>query len=127
MLSPSLLKYFPKIAPDSTIMKVTPSGSYVAGGDTLNISPSALADPNGVGVVGYPDADVLPSVCPEVIGYVGFTGASENQSAVVIPGATQGTYKLQQFASPAAGGAELSAGAYASTMLTGYWLVKVYW
>lgn len=121
-LAPSLLKNFPAIAPDSAFVKVVPSGNYTTGGDTLNISPGAMSDPLGKGIIGYPEAP--PTVCPEVSGYVGFTATAVGAYAVVVPGATLGTYKLQQFL---AGGTELTNGAaYPAGFLTGYWIVQVY-
>jgi hypothetical protein len=125
MLAPSLLKYFPNIDPDSTIMKLTPSGSYSTGGDTFSIAPSALADPNGKGVVNYPDVDILPSAAPVVEGNFGMTesGNSANITTNVIVGTTQANYKLQIFVN----GTEVSAGAYPAGLLTGYFQVKVYW
>jgi hypothetical protein len=123
-LTNSLLKYFPAIAPDSTFMKVVPSGSYTAGGDTLNISPSALTDPNGKGLIGYPDAGILPGVVPFVTAIVGMTSSYVGMYANVVPGTTQATYKLQMFLP---GGTEVSAGAYAAGLLTGYFEICVVW
>src|SRR5580704_16523265 len=123
-LAPSLLKYFPTSPqPDSAFVKLTPSGSYTTGGDTFSISPSALADPNGKGVIGYPDSGLLPAVCPIVTGNVGMTesGNSANITTNVIPGTTQANYKLQIFVN----GTEVSAAAYPAGLLTGYFILQV--
>lgn len=123
MLTPSLLKYFPVLEPDSAFIKLTPSGSYTTTGDTFSISPSALADPNGKGVIGYPDSGVIPSVPPICTGNVGMTesGNSANITTNVIPGTTQATYKLQIFVN----GTEVSASTYPAGLLTGYFIVQV--
>lgn len=122
MLSPSLLKYFPQIAPDSALIKLTPSANYATGGDTFSIAPGALADPNGKGVIGYPSG--IPACPPLVIGNFGMTetGNSANITTNVIPGATQGAYKLQVFVN----GTEVSAGAWPAALLTGYFALQVF-
>ena len=120
MLSPSLLKYFPVLEPDSAFLKVVPTANYTSGGDTLNISPSALADPNGKGIIGYPETP--PSVPPTVTSVVGMTGADLGLYAEVVPGTTLGNYKLQMFLP---GGTEVSGGAYGAGILTGYFIVQV--
>jgi hypothetical protein len=122
-LAAALEKYTPQGVPDSAIVKLTPSGSYSTGGDTFSIAPGSWTDPNGKGIINYPDSGVIPSVDPVVVGNVGLTSTSEGAYAVVVPGTTQSTYKLQIFAP---GGTEISAGAYAAGILSGYFLVQVY-
>jgi len=123
MLAVALQKYIPEGVPEAAIIKVTPSGNYTEGGDTLNLVSGTWSDPNGKGIIGYPENP--PGVNPVVESNVGFTGADEGAYAVVVPGATLATYKLQVFAP---GGTELTGSptAYPAGILTGYFLLKVY-
>jgi len=119
-LSLTLLKYSPNVNPDRILLKVGFSGSYVAGGDTLNINPASYLDPNGVGVLGYPTTP--PLVVPGVF-HENLTDSTGPGAYVqVIPGATLGTYKLQAFNH---GGAELSAAAYPAGFASGVAIIEV--
>jgi hypothetical protein len=119
-LAIALQKYTPEGVPNTAVIEGTPSGSYTAGGDTLNLTPNTWTDPNGKGLIGYPQNP--PGECPKVTGYVGFTGAYEGAYAIVIPGTTLATYKLQQFLP---GGTEFSTGAYNAAVTGGYWIIEV--
>ena len=110
MLIENVLKYSPPGVPDRLFLQCVFEGNYTTGGDTLNLNPSAFKDPNAKGVLGYPDA--VPAVTPSVFSQ-DFTGAYALYNAVVVPGATLGTFKLQI----ANGGVELGAGAYPAGIL----------
>lgn len=110
MITEAVLKYSPAGVPDHLFLKCTFTANYTTGGDTLNLNPSAFTDPNGNGILGYPDS--VPSVTPSVFSK-NFTGAYSLSDAYVIPGATLGTFKIQL----ATGGVELAAGAYPAGIL----------
>jgi hypothetical protein len=110
MLTENVLKYSPPGVPDRLFLQLVFTGAYATGGDTLNLNPSAFKDPNGVGILGYPD--VVPKVAPSVFSQ-NFTGAYALYQAQVVPGATLGTFKVQI----ASGGVELGAGAYPAGIL----------
>jgi hypothetical protein len=101
----NVLKYSPPGVPDRLFLQIIPTGNYVTGGDTLNLNPSAFKDPNGIGILGYPDS--VPKVPPAPFSW-NFTGAYALYEPYVVPGATLGTFKVQI----ANGGVELGAGAY---------------
>ena len=108
-LTENVLKYSPEGVPDRLTLQCVLAALYATGGDTLNLNPSAFKDPNGKGLLGYPDA--LPKQVNVV--NTNFTGAYALYQAYVVPGATLGTYKLQI----ANGGVELGAGAYPAGLL----------
>ena len=115
MLAPSILKYTPRSNPDYAVIKITASGNYVAGGDTLNLNPSAITDPNGVGLLGDPlnQPRTPPAIDAESLsGYY----------AELIPGATLATNKIQFFLSE---GNELAAGAYPAAITGGTLTVRL--
>ena len=104
----TLQKYETPFNPTAMYCTVAFSGSYVAGGDTLNLTPSTILDPGVRGVLG---PNTVPRVAPGVL--------SENLGgyyAQVVPGATLSTFKLKVY-SP--GGAELAAGAYPAAITGG--------
>lgn len=121
MLAVALVKYTPEGVPNKAVIKATPSGNYLTGGDTLNLTPGTWSDPNGKGIIGYPSGP--PSELPLLIGNVGMTesGNSANITGNIIPGTTLATYKLQIFVD----GTEVSAGAYPAGLLTGYFEIAV--
>ncbi|MFL6427903.1 MAG: hypothetical protein ACJ71S_06635 [Acidobacteriaceae bacterium] len=85
-------------------LALTFSGSYVVGGDTLDLT--AVTNPNGFDIEGFFEL-------PKSIGVF-----SENMGGYycqIIPGATLQTYKIMVFAP---GGAQLGAVTYASVGLT---------
>lgn len=98
----AVVKYTPPGILDTVELADTISGNYVAGGDTLNLNPSTFTDPNGVGIVGYPDA--VPSRAVRVV-----VNNADGYYAQVVPGTTLAGFKLQWFTSE---GNELAAGAY---------------
>ena len=118
MLNLSLFKYTPAGVPDTAHIKVVPTGNYTTGGDTLNLNPSALADPLGLGIIGFPSN---PPQTPPIVDQTFFTGAYAGYSASIVPGATLGTYKLQIWN----GGVELGAGAYPAGILNQYIAIEV--
>lgn len=103
----TVLRYTPPGTPDTAELGVTPSGNYVAGGDLMNLNPSAFTDPNGVGVLGEPLA--VPKTPPAV----DVENAAGYYAEIVI-GATLAAFKLQWFQP---GGAEVAAGAYPAQIL----------
>jgi hypothetical protein len=117
-LTENVMKYSPAGVPDRLFLQCVLSGNYVLGGDTLNLNPSAFKDPNGVGLLGYPDS--VPKINPSIFS-TNFTGAYALYEANVVPGATLGTFKVQ-FAS---GGVELGAGAYPAGMFGQSFIVEV--
>jgi len=94
------------------------TGNYTLGGDTLNLNPSSFGDPNGIGLLGYPDH--VPGIAPTVFSQ-NFTGAYQLYQASVVPGTTLGNFKLQI----ASGGVELGAGAYPAGLLNQYVILEV--
>jgi len=115
-----VLKYSPNGVPDRLFLKCILTGNYTAGGDPLNLNPTAFQDPNGIGILGYPDT--VPQIDPAVFSQV-FTGAYALYQAQVVQGATLGTYKLQI----QSGGVELAAGAYPAGLLNQYVIIEVVW
>jgi hypothetical protein len=117
-LKGSILKYVPTIgSPDYALVKVTPSGNYVTavGGDALNLNPSALTDPNGVGLLGQPLSQ--PTEPPSIEGE-----ALAGYYAQLVPGATLDANKITFWVSEAG---ELGSGAYPAAILNGTLVVKV--
>jgi hypothetical protein len=100
--SSAVTAYTPPGTPDTVELAVTPSGNYAAGGDTINLNPSAFRDPNGVGVLGQPLS--VPTRRVRVV-----ANNAGGYYPQFVPGATLATSKLQWFAP---GGAEVAAGAY---------------
>lgn len=116
----SLQAYSPRVNPDRAILKLTFTGSYPAGGDTLNLTPSTFADPNNQGVIGYPTT--LPSIVPNVYS-ISFASAQAGYYAQVIAGTTLANFKLQILA---AGGADLTATTYPAGILAGEVFVEMF-
>lgn len=110
MLIENVLKYSPPGVPDRLFLQLVLAGNYTTGGDTLNLNPSAFKDPNGIGILGYPER--VPIVPPAPFSW-NFTGAYALYEPYVVPGQTLGTYKIQI----ANGGVELGAGAYPAGLL----------
>jgi hypothetical protein len=110
MITTQVLKYSPPGVPDRVFLKGIFTGNYALGGDTFNLNPSSYTDPNGKGVLGYPDT--VPSVTPAVFAQ-NFTGAYALYQAIVVPGTTLANFKIQIMS----GGAELGAGAYPAGIL----------
>jgi hypothetical protein len=107
MLKLSLVQPDPLINPTSEIVDVTFSGNYVAGGDTLNLTASDIADPGLLGVLG-------PNQNPPAVEVI-----SQNLDGAyveVIPGAALNEWLLQCFQ---ADGTEEPAGAYPEAFTTG--------
>lgn len=117
--------YSPAVNPDRVFLKLTFSGNYVAGGDTLNLTPSTWTDPKGIGVLPYPEnpPSILPSVySTDYTSAAGGAGGDAGSYCAVVPGTTLANYKLQQFE---AGGSELAAGAYPVGITGGYVFLEV--
>lgn len=85
-------------------LALTFSGSYVPGGDTLDLT--AVTNPNGFDVESFFEIPKSIGVFAENLG---------GYYLQIIPGATLQTYKIKVFAP---GGAELGAVTYASVALT---------
>jgi hypothetical protein len=117
-LTENVQKYSPAGVPDRLFLQCFLTGNYVTGGDTLNLNPSAFKDPNGIGLLGFPDS--VPKINPSIFS-TNFTGAYALYEANVVPGLTLGTFKVQ-FAS---GGVELGAGAYPAGMLNQSFIAEV--
>lgn len=108
-------RYTPPGVPDTVEMTDTISGNYVAGGDALSLAPSAFKDPNGLGVVGYPDAVPVTPVQVDSNNAGGYYPE-------VIPAATLAGFKLKWYAP---GGAEVGAGAYPAAIIAAQVKVRV--
>ncbi len=115
-LAPQLLGYFPYDNPDHAIIKVVASGNYPnPAGDTLNLNPSAWADPYGKGLLGLPlnPTTVPPNVDAENLG---------GYYAQVVPGATLAACKVHFYSSQ---GSEVANGAYPAAISGGVLTVQV--
>ena len=110
MLVEQVQKYSPAGVPDRLFLKCIFTGNYPTGGDTLNLNPSAFTDPNGIGLLGFPDK--VPTVAPAPFTW-NFTGAYQLYQPSVVPGSTLNNFKLQISSS----GVELGAGAYPAGIL----------
>lgn len=119
----AVAKYSPAVNPDRVILKLTFSGNYVLGGDTVNLNPASWSDPNDVGVIGNPLNP--PSIDPSVYSTT-YTGSSVGGSVAIVPGTTLATYKLQQFVPGGNAGVELSAGAYPAGILAGNCFIEMF-
>jgi len=117
-LTENVLKYSPAGVPDRLFLQLVFTGNYATGGDTLNLNPSAFKDPNGKGILGYPEN--VPKEGVAVFSQ-NFTGAYALYSAQVVPGTTLGNFKVQI----ATGGVELGAGAYPAGILNQSIVVEV--
>lgn len=115
MLAPSILKYTPRSNPDYAILLIAVTGNYVAGGDTINLNPSAIKDPNGVGLLGDPlnQPKTPPTIDAQALG---------GYYAQLDPGTTLATNKIQFYTSE---GNELAAGAYPAGITGGTLTVKL--
>lgn len=116
----ALQAYSPRVNPDRAILKLSFTGSYVTGGDTLNLTPSTWTDPGDQGVIGYPTT--VPSIVPSVYS-LNFAAAQLGYYAVVIPGTTLANAKFQILT---AGGTELAAGAYPAGILAGSAFIEMF-
>lgn len=116
----ALQRYSPAVNPDRAILKLTFSGSYVTGGDTVNLTPSSWTDPNNIGIIGYPTT--IPKIVPSVYSQ-SFASAQQGYYAQIIAGTLLTNYKLQI---DTAGGSELGAGAYAAGILAGEVFVEIF-
>jgi hypothetical protein len=114
-LQPSIVKYTPNGVPNEAIVSIAASGNYVTGGDTVNLNPQNIKDPNGVGLIGYPENQ--PKTPPSIDAQ-----ALSGYYAQLVPGATLGANKIQFFLSE---GNELAAGAYPAAILGGTLTVKL--
>jgi hypothetical protein len=107
-------KYNNPPAPDRLIVQVTPSGNYVAGGDTLNLTK--ITDPDGVGILGF---NQLP-LCVQIVGENagGYRGEW-------VTGTTRANGKVK-FYTPATGATdEVAAGAYPAGITGGVWFAII--
>lgn len=111
----AIQKYTSQFSPQFALVKVTRSGNYVAGGDTVNLNSSALTDPNGIGVLGYPLAVPKTPIAVD-------SEYDDGYYAQVVAGATLATFKIQYFTSE---GNELAAGAYPAAILNGTIVLRV--
>ena len=118
MLTENVVKYSPAGVPDRLFLQLVFTNNYATGGDALNLNPSAFKDPNGKGILGYPDK--VPTEGVSVFSQ-NFTGAYALYTATVVPGTTLGTFKVQI----ATGGVELGAGAYPAGILNQSIVVEV--
>lgn len=110
-----LLGYRPYDNPDHAIVQVVATGNYTTGGDTLNINPSAITDPNGKGLLGVP---LNPTIIPP---------SFENQNiggyyAQFVAGTTLANGKVKFYQSQAA---ELAQAAYPVAISGGVLTLKV--
>lgn len=111
----AIQKYTSQFSPQFALVKVTRSGDYVAGGDTVNLNPSAISDPNGIGLLGYPlSVPKLPIAVD--------SEADQGYIATIVPGATLGTFKIQYWS---AEGVELAGGAYPAAITAGSLVLRV--
>jgi hypothetical protein len=118
MLAFSVLKYIPSIgAPDSVLLKCTPSGNYTTaeGGDTANLNPKTFTDPLCVGVLGEPlnQPATPPSIKEQALG---------GYYAQLIPGATLGANAIAFYESE---GNELGSGGYPAAITGGTLTVEL--
>lgn len=114
-----VMRYVPAVNPAYVILKAVRSGSYVAGGDPINLAPSSWTDPNGVGIIGYP---TTPPSVPPGIDTDNFTGASIGGYSQIVPGTTLQNFKLMTLAP---GGAEIAATTYPAGVLAGDTYIRV--
>ena len=100
----------------TTYAVLTPSGSYVTGGDTVDLTPIASLTPSGS----------LP-IEIDVVGQGNTAGTSWTAIGnyyAVVQGTALNNYKLQCWV---AAGTQLAAGAYPATVTNDKILVKVLW
>lgn len=110
-----LLGYRPLDNPDHAIVQVVASGNYTTGGDTLNINPSAITDPNGKGLLGTP---LSPTTIPPSIEGQNIAG----YYAQFVAGTTLANGKVKFYQSQAA---ELAQAAYPAGITGGVLTLKV--
>ncbi len=99
---------------DKLLVQLTPSGNYVTGGDTFDLT--AITDPGGVGLVGFNQ----PPICVHIIGQNagGYRGE-------FVPG-TNATNGKVKFYTPATGATdEVAAGAYPAAITGGTWFALI--
>lgn len=92
---------YPTDAPNTVKVQAVFSGSYVTGGDTLNLNANNFTDPGLIGLIG--PFDNLP------IEVTSHDAGTDGYYSEPIPGATLATYKLRLWQP---GGTEVAAGAY---------------
>ena len=118
MITPNVSKYSPAGVPDTLFLQLVFTGLYTTGGDNLNLNPSAFKDPNGKGILGYPQD--VPKEGVSVFSQ-NFTGAYALYEAQVVQGTTLANFKVQI----QSGGVELGAGAYPAGILNQSIVVEV--
>lgn len=101
------IKNLGEINPDGMIVKLTFSGNYTTGGDTLNLTAKNILSTGGDEVLGCSLNPVDVAVDNENLG-----GAYVE----LIPGTTPANWLVQCFS---AGGTQVSAGAYPAAFTTG--------
>ena len=111
----SILKYKSQFSPQDALVKVVRSGNYVDGGDPVNLNASALSDPQGLGVLGYPQSVPVTPVAVD-------SEADQGYIATIVPGATLDAYKIQYWS---AEGVQLGAGAYPAAISGGSLVLRV--
>jgi hypothetical protein len=88
----------------------TPSGSYVTGGDTVNLQAITPGKGLADATVGYPGTINESEVASAPGGY----------NALLVPGATLSTWKLKVYS---VAGTELTAAAYPAAVLAGVFIL----